>query len=618
MNFLNPAFLYLFFLLPILFLLYILRLRRRTHVVSSCLLWEQAIEDIKANTPFQKLRKNLLLPLQFIFLALAIFALARPFFRSAASLSQNTILVIDGSASMKAKDLGETRFEAAKSAAIKMVDNLSKGDKMMIIEALSSPQVISGFTSDKLKLREAIDSMMASDSRADMGRTLELAWSLAENETGGEIFLLSDGASVLTDEFSSSVLKTHFIGFGKQDADNMGIVAFELGRSPANESQKQIFVSLQNFGNTARNSLLLELYHDDNLVDVREFNLAPGERRSFIFDEIEYTEGVMRVSVDTEDDLHVDNQAYYVLRDLDRLRLLLVSPGNLFLEEAVRTTSLGIELSVESDETYSADATHHITIFDGFIPGNLPDGNIMIVNPVTHLPFGKLITCEDNPSVIDWDRSHPVTRFVDFSNIMISRMCSYEMPEWMKPLLESDMGTLIWLGEDDGRRILVLTFAIQLLPTSNFPMLSAFPIFISNALKWLSGSDPDSSQRQLKAGEPIKLSLPEGINELLIKTPHGERMELQAVNRELVFTNTLKTGVYDITGDGFSEKFAVNLLDESESDIKPADKIQIADKEITSSRISTVSNREIWGILIFVAIILLGIEWWAYHRRILV
>ena len=116
MDLLKPVYLYLLLLIPLLLLLYVLKLRRKTYVVSSCVLWEQAIEDMKANTPFQRLRRNLLLPLQIVFLTLMVFALARPFWRGAAYAAQNTILLIDGSASMKATDTGETRFEMAKSA----------------------------------------------------------------------------------------------------------------------------------------------------------------------------------------------------------------------------------------------------------------------------------------------------------------------------------------------------------------------------------------------------------------------------------------------------------------------------------------------------------------------
>ncbi len=64
--------------------------------------------------------------------------------------------------------------------------------------------------------------------------------------------------------------------------------------------------------------------------------------------------------------------------------------------------------------------------------------------------------------------------------------------------------------------------------------------------------------------------------------------------------------------------FAVNLFDEQESDIQPVSKINISGKEIASSTYSSVTNREIWMIIILIAGFILAIEWWTYHRRVLV
>ena len=61
MNFLAPAGFALGLLLPVIVALYLLKLRRTEHEVSSIYLWRRMVRDVEANAPWQKLRPNLLL-----------------------------------------------------------------------------------------------------------------------------------------------------------------------------------------------------------------------------------------------------------------------------------------------------------------------------------------------------------------------------------------------------------------------------------------------------------------------------------------------------------------------------------------------------------------------------
>jgi hypothetical protein len=60
---------------PAIVLLYFLKLRRQPLEVPSTYLWRKSIEDLHVNSIWQRLRQNLLLFLQLLILALAIFAL---------------------------------------------------------------------------------------------------------------------------------------------------------------------------------------------------------------------------------------------------------------------------------------------------------------------------------------------------------------------------------------------------------------------------------------------------------------------------------------------------------------------------------------------------------------
>ena len=114
-------------LLPLagaIILLYLLRLRRRDLVIPSVFLWRRAVQDIQANAPFQKLRRNLLLFLQLAALACLVAGLAAPFFLASRLGGRSTVIVLDASASMKATDADGSRFAEARRRAQEIIDHI--------------------------------------------------------------------------------------------------------------------------------------------------------------------------------------------------------------------------------------------------------------------------------------------------------------------------------------------------------------------------------------------------------------------------------------------------------------------------------------------------------------
>src|SRR5205809_7573678 len=128
-KFLNiwPAALAAAIAIPSLLILYFLKLKRRELAVSSTLLWKKAIQDLQVNAPFQKLRRNLLLLLQLLLLILLCLALMRPVANFKQGAGKLTVILIDRSGSMAAKDVDggkRTRLEEAKRLAREIVDSM--------------------------------------------------------------------------------------------------------------------------------------------------------------------------------------------------------------------------------------------------------------------------------------------------------------------------------------------------------------------------------------------------------------------------------------------------------------------------------------------------------------
>src|SRR5947209_10556374 len=86
--------------IPSLLVLYFLKLRRREMPVASTLLWRRAIQDLQVNSPFQKLRRNLLFLLQLLILLFLCLALSRPITFYHPGAGRVNVLLIDRSGSM--------------------------------------------------------------------------------------------------------------------------------------------------------------------------------------------------------------------------------------------------------------------------------------------------------------------------------------------------------------------------------------------------------------------------------------------------------------------------------------------------------------------------------------
>ncbi|TME16579.1 MAG: VWA domain-containing protein, partial [Chloroflexi bacterium] len=98
---------------PAILLLYFLKVKRPETRVASLLFWRPFVADRQANAPWQRLRSSWLLVLQLLAALAIALALLRPGVTGAAGIADTTIVILDGSASMQATDVGPTRFGAA-------------------------------------------------------------------------------------------------------------------------------------------------------------------------------------------------------------------------------------------------------------------------------------------------------------------------------------------------------------------------------------------------------------------------------------------------------------------------------------------------------------------------
>ena len=113
---------------PLLLLLSFLRFRRQPLNISSTMLWERAVEDLHANTPFQRLRPSTLLLLQLLALLLVVVAMMQPQIEGGSPNEGTHVILIDRSGSMTAlNENGVSRLDEAKEMASDLVNQIHGG-----------------------------------------------------------------------------------------------------------------------------------------------------------------------------------------------------------------------------------------------------------------------------------------------------------------------------------------------------------------------------------------------------------------------------------------------------------------------------------------------------------
>ena len=176
MSLITPIALALGITLPIVVVFYLLKVRRHDEEVSSTFLWNDLIRDLAAHEPLQRLRWNLLLLLQLLALALITFAVARPFSEQVGKKPVQAVLLLDGSASMQAKDVLPSRFARAVDAARSTLNGLPENSLATAILVAAHPQVLVSATADRQQVDHALAGAQPSGAAATGShRVLEAA-----------------------------------------------------------------------------------------------------------------------------------------------------------------------------------------------------------------------------------------------------------------------------------------------------------------------------------------------------------------------------------------------------------------------------------------------------------
>jgi len=606
MSLLAPGALWLFALSIPLVLLYFIRVRRREQKVSSLLLWQAAPKFQGSSSFFQRMQRDPLLLLQLLALLLLALALARPSITVMGESERKLVVVLDTSASMKARDVAPSRFDAAKARAASLVAALVEGTRVMVIEAGVQPRVTAPMGADRNLALDAIEAATARDLPNRVTDALRTARALIGEDPRAEIHVFTDGA------FAEPPLagdpRIHWVGVGRGD-DNVGITHLTVRKTYQGAAGYEALLSVANFSSQPR-SLAFSVKVDDRTIAERELQLGPQLHRTLILPF--RNNGTARVTARLRiaDDLDADNVAYAIVPPPNKMLVTLVSDGNLFLEKVLRADP-EIALEVKRPAQYAGGMGNaDVVILDSVTPEKVGPGRFIFVNTIPpDVPVDILGTI-DKPVVTDWDRSHPVMRHVDFSKIAIESALRIRPLAPGRPLVEAALGgPLMYSLEEPARKAILIGFDLF---KADLPLRVAFPLIIANGLRWLHQGDIEQQTRQIAAGQPMLAPVPHGVDSVTITTPSGRQLSQRVANSAVSFTGTDEIGIYALATGKAEMLIAANLMDSGESDIAP--------RPLPANPVTAASNlapveQAYWMHMVTLALLILLIECALYWRR---
>ena len=606
----------LFALLPLgaaSILLYLLMLRRREVLVPSVMLWRRAADDMQANAPFQKLRYNLLMLLQVAALAAVVLGLAGPYIMSGRLTGRSTVLVLDASASMRATDVPQGRFEQARSKALEAVAGMARGDEAAVVVVASRATVALPFTSDRRRLETTLRAMQPTDCTTNMRDGLLLALSLAGKRPRSTVLVLSDGGFAALPSVPPSA-DVKFIRIGQRSA-NLAIMAFQASRSPAT-GKHDLFVRLHNYGVGPQQSTLC-IYQEQQLVDARTVTVAANS------DHIENCSlalpqgGLLRAQLEVKDDLAADNVAYASAESGAALSVLLATPGNLFLEQALLVVP-GVKLyrvgQLDAAQAAAAFDKYDVVILDRVPAPPLPvSGAVMLVACPDMQQPAALAESLATPAVTRWEMQHPALRHVNLSAAQLSRATALAAAPGAR--------TLAWAGERpvvvalDNPGLRALAFGWNFLD-SDLPLRVGFPVLLRNCVEWLA-EGRGRKGLTVRTGGILRLPTPVNAASATESLPDGGRLQARVVGGEVTLANVDRVGEYSLAVSGQPcRRWAADLCDREESNLTPRDAIQLGARRIASNSALARAERPLWPYLALLALALLLGEWHLYHRRL--
>jgi hypothetical protein len=366
---------------------------------------------------------------------------------------------------------------------------------------------------------------------------------------------------------------------------------------------------------------------------------------------------VLRASlVDNKDAFPDDDVAWLAAGTLRKARVLIVTDGNEILHNffdldatqkvAVVAYIKTAELKDEAKYLRPAQAgAYDLVIFDRCHPDSekaTPLANTFFIDDLPppwnrseapELKGARILKATSKDPLMESVTGLDKITFFEAFRFELDAAKNPGLPPHVHPLLEIAGGEGVLFALPRG----AYTDLVQ-----TFPLIDAdgkwatdwmeklsFPLFLRNVLYQLGNVSDAAAEGTLQPGE-IKEIRPEAsgveggpaageVAEVRVwdEAARAASSATRGPSKNFLFSQTDHIGPYLATWQGGQRGFAVNLLDENESDIRPRDSIKVGAETVQAAESPHHGEPiDLWPWAALAAIVLLLVEWALYHFRV--
>ncbi len=484
-----------------------------------------------------------------------------------------------------------------------------------------------------------------------------------------EVHLFSDGRFADASAFAAGNLDLHYhrIGAVEEDMDNIGLVALNATRDEQDAGNLSVFARALNFrkeSSTVKVEVEWRVPGKDEFqllereitlpgrkprrTDKRREDAAemesdePGEGEAvFALNGVDDSANVVihtRLR-DVGDRFPLDDEAWLVVGVVRKARVLIVTSGNDVLRDffdldatkKVANVTYIAPSELVKDDKYAGPArngTYDLIVFDRCAPEkaeDLPLANTFFIGDVPPPHKRTSLPALNERQIRNPTSSHPLMRHLSgldeiaFSEAFRFDLKAPDVPARTPRLLETDRDSAaLFVLARGAFQDVVLAFPLvdaQGRWTTTWNLKLSFPIFLRNVLYQLGNVADAAAEENTQPGEMKTLHPDAAVKTLDVVAPDGKRETLtRGGGGDFSYNSTERTGVYEALWEGGSRRFAVNLLDPNESNIRPRDAVKIGEQRLTAGQ-SRQQTYDTWKWIALAALVLLVLEWAAYHRR---